>query len=75
MGASARTLARAFAAETGLTFQQWRTHARLRAALPMLAHNAPLESVAHRVGYRSASAFVAAFRREVGATPGDYFAG
>ena len=74
VGASARTLARAFVTDTGLTFSQWRTQARLRAALPLLADDMSLGSIAHRVGYQSPSAFVAAFRREVGTTPGAYFA-
>jgi AraC-like DNA-binding protein/quercetin dioxygenase-like cupin family protein len=75
VGASARTLARAFSADTGFTFSRWRTQARLRAALPLLANGAPVESVSRRVGYESVSAFVAAFRREVGLTPGAYFTG
>ena len=49
-----------------------RSHAQ---ALPLLAQGLPMETVAHRVGYSSASAFVAAFRRAVGVTPGAYFAG
>lgn len=74
VGASARTLARAFTSETGLTFGQWRTQARIGAALPLLAQHIPLEAIARRVGYQSSSAFVAAFRREVGTTPSAYFA-
>jgi len=37
VGASGRTLARAFANETGISFARWRTSVRLRAALPHLA--------------------------------------
>lgn len=72
-GASARTLARLFVAETGLTFGAWRTKARLRAALPLLASGVPQAGVARRVGYATPSAFVAAFHREVGVSPGRYF--
>lgn len=72
--ASERTLARVWVAETGLGFGRWRTQIRLAAALPLLADNAPLAGVAHRVGYATASAFIAAFRREVGISPGRYFA-
>ncbi|MEU4517313.1 helix-turn-helix transcriptional regulator [Amycolatopsis sp. NPDC024027] len=75
VGAAERTLARIFVRECRMPFGTWRTQARLRAALPLLAQAAPLETVAHRVGYSSASAFVAAFRRAVGVTPGAYFAG
>ncbi|MFD7667138.1 AraC family transcriptional regulator [Streptomyces sp. NPDC059788] len=73
VGASARTLARAFAAETGMPFGQWRTRVRLQAAMPLLAGGATVAAVAARVGYASPSAFVAAFRRVVGVPPGTYF--
>jgi AraC-like DNA-binding protein len=73
-GASSRTLARLFVTETGLTFGRWRAQARLEASLPMLAGGLPVGVVAHRVGYGSASAFVAAFRRAVGMPPARYFA-
>jgi AraC-like DNA-binding protein len=46
---------------------------RLQAALPGLAAGEPVGNVARRVGYESASAFVAAFRRETGVTPAAYF--
>jgi AraC-like DNA-binding protein len=75
VGAAERTLARIFVRECRMPFGTWRTQVRLRASLPSLAHGTPLETVAYRVGYSSASAFVAAFRRAVGVTPGAYFAG
>ncbi|WP_285697074.1 helix-turn-helix transcriptional regulator [Actinomadura sp. NBRC 104412] len=74
-GASGRTLARLFASETGMTFGRWRTQARLRAALAHLAEGVPVTVVAHRVGYVTPSAFVAAFHRAFGLPPGAYFAG
>jgi AraC-like DNA-binding protein len=73
VGASGRTLARLFAAETGMGFERWRTTARLAAALPLLAAGTPVATTAHQVGYANPSAFVAAFRREVGTTPANYF--
>jgi AraC-like DNA-binding protein/quercetin dioxygenase-like cupin family protein len=73
-GASGRSLARGFVAGTGLTFGRWRVLARLQAALPALAAGHPISGVARRAGYESASAFVAAFRRETGITPAAYFA-
>jgi AraC-like DNA-binding protein len=74
VGAGNRTLARAFLAETGVPFGRWRTTIRMAAALPMLAAGEPQSRVARSVGYESPSAFVAAFRRETGSTPGAYFA-
>lgn len=73
VGASGRTLTRAFLAGTGIPFSRWRTAVRLRAALPHLASGEPIGAVADRVGYQTPSAFVAAFRRETGLTPGAYF--
>jgi AraC-like DNA-binding protein len=73
VGASARTLARGFVAGTGLAFGQWRARLRLQAALPSLAAGEPVGNVARQVGYESASAFVAAFRRTTGLTPAAYF--
>lgn len=73
VGASSRTLARAFLADTGLTFGRWRTLVRLQAALPHLAEGTAVSTVAGRVGYRTTSAFVAAFRSHTGVTPGRYF--
>jgi AraC-like DNA-binding protein len=73
VGASSRTLARLFVAETGLAFGQWRERARMQAAMPHLAAGLPIESVARRVGYATASSFTAAFHRLVGVTPRQYF--
>ena len=74
VGASERTLARAFRTQTRMPFGRWRTLLRLQAALPLLARGEPVGRVAHRVGYQTPSAFVAAFRRETGLTPAAYFA-
>ena len=71
--ASPRTLERLFRAETGLPFAVWRQRARLLRALQMLAEGEAVASAANAVGYESTSAFVAAFRRALGTTPGRYF--
>ncbi|MEU0501028.1 helix-turn-helix transcriptional regulator [Nocardia sp. NPDC005998] len=71
---SPRTLARLFVAETGISFGQWRTQIRLVASLPLLAEGLPIARIARRVGYATPSAYVAAFRRTVGVSPGRYFA-
>src|SRR5437763_839068 len=73
VGASERTLARAFATEAAVPFGRWRALLRLQAALSMLAAGEPVSRVAGRVGYDTPSAFVAAFRRGTGQTPGALF--
>ncbi|MFC1437417.1 helix-turn-helix transcriptional regulator [Streptacidiphilus sp. N1-10] len=75
VGVSARTLSRRFRAETGVSFSSWRTSERLNAALPLLGMGQPISRVARAVGYQTASAFITAFRREVGTTPAAYFNG
>ena len=57
----------------GLSFGRWRTLVRLQASLPHLADQVPVSTVARRVGYRTTSAYVAAFRAHTGVTPGRYF--
>ena len=73
VGASERTLARAFVTATGLPFGRWRTLLRLQSALPLLASGEVVSRIAARVGYETPSAFIAAFRRETGTTPAAYF--
>lgn len=75
VGVSRRTLTRLFVQDTGMNFDRWRTHVRLRAALPLLAEGLPVSRVAHTVGYATPSAFLAAFRRVVGTSPGRYLHG
>ncbi|MEU0467046.1 helix-turn-helix transcriptional regulator [Amycolatopsis sp. NPDC006131] len=75
IGVSRRTLTRLFVQDTGMSFDRWRTHMRLRAALPLLAEGRPVSSVARAVGYSTPSAFLAAFRRTVGTSPGRYLDG
>ena len=74
-GASPRTLQRLFAGETGLTFEKWRQRARLVQAVALLSQGRKVTRVALDVGYDSPSAFIAMFRRELGATPRRYLLG
>jgi AraC-like DNA-binding protein len=71
---SSRTLLRLFLAETGLTFTQWRTHARVQAAMALLVLGSAVSRVATDVGYATPSAFVSVFRRVTGRTPAAYAA-
>lgn len=68
-GASPRTLERLFRAETGLTFRDWRLRLRLLAAVGRLERGESSTTIAHSLGWRSPSAFVAAFRSHFGSPP------
>lgn len=71
-GASLRTLQRLFPAETGLTLEAWRQKARLLAAVAALSGGAPVAVTAADCGYESPSAFITAFKRQFGVTPGRF---
>ena len=68
-GASVRTLARLFRADTGMSFQQWRRQLRMTEALALIAQGMSPARAATAVGYASVSAFGAAFRQTFGITP------
>ncbi len=72
-GASARTLARVFQRETGMSFGVWRQQLRLLRALERLAAGDAVTRVAVELGYDSPSAFIAMFKRTLGVSPGRYF--
>ncbi|MFB4306826.1 helix-turn-helix domain-containing protein [Actinomadura sp. GTD37] len=75
LGVSARTITRAFNAETGTSFARWVAAVRAQHAVALLGRGWEIDVVAEEVGYRSASAFGAAFRRTTGLTPGAFRAG
>lgn len=68
-GASARTLQRLFLDETGLGFSDWRQRLRLLHAATLLADGASVTEAGLEAGYASSSAFIAAFKRQLGRTP------
>jgi AraC-like DNA-binding protein len=72
IGCSEKTLSRAFRAELGLPFGEWRRNARIRHAIRLLEAGHRVAEVADRVGYSSVSAFIAMFRRYMDCTPGQY---
>ena len=65
-----RTLARRCQRELGMPLAQWRQRLRIVKALPRLDAGEKVEAVALDLGYASASAFIAMFRRMTGETPG-----
>jgi len=68
-GASARTLARLFKRQLNMGFAAWRQRVRFHNAVEALAAGDAIGQVARDNGYRSASAFSAAFRKAMGMTP------
>lgn len=68
-GVGERTIMRAFLAETGYGFAQWRAQARLVSSLSLLAAGVPVNAVAEQVGYRTASGYIDAFHKAYGTTP------
>ncbi|WP_198652977.1 helix-turn-helix domain-containing protein [Actinocorallia populi] len=69
---SVKTLQRDFECEFGMSYTQWRTRLRLQVARVLLKGSQPVTQVAHQVGYASPSAFIQAFSKEYGHTPGAY---
>lgn len=74
-GASARTLARLFDRDLGMSFIQWRQRVRFQSALEALSQGVPVSVVAKQHGYRSPSAFSAAFGKAMGHAPSKVIAG
>lgn len=72
-GMTARTAARLFVKETGLTFAQWRQQLRLLRAMQLLSLGENVTNVAGEVGYSDVSAFIVVFKEAFGETPARYF--
>lgn len=66
------SLRRAFRAETGLAFSEWRTRLRLNHSLDLLAQGHLVSTVAARVGFVSTNGYILAFRKYFDQTPGAY---
>ncbi|MFZ4539775.1 helix-turn-helix domain-containing protein [Propionivibrio sp.] len=56
-----------------MSFRLWRQQAGLVEALGRLANSMPVAFVAEKLGYSSASAFAAMFRRSLSIEPRRYF--
>jgi AraC-like DNA-binding protein len=72
LGLSARTLARRFNDEVGMPLSHWRRRLRLIKAVEMLDSGCSVTHTALDLGYGSLSAFIYAFRREMGVSPQVY---
>jgi AraC-like DNA-binding protein len=68
-GASPRTLQRLFLDETGFGFSDWRLRLRLLHAATLLGDGASVTEAGLEAGYASTSAFIAAFKKQLGRTP------
>ena len=73
VGMSRRTFTRAFAAETGSTFGQWKKALLLGKSLRLLSEGWSVSETAIELEYSSPSAFVEAFRKRFGTPPGRFF--
>jgi AraC-like DNA-binding protein len=73
LGMAPRTLAREFQKEARITFTQYRTEFRLKAAIERLAADHSVTTVAYDLGFGSPSSFIAMFRKATGVTPAAYF--
>ena len=69
VGLSARTLARRFNEEIGMNLRTWRRRLRLLRAIELLDGGGTVTETALALGYSSPSAFIYAFRRELGQSP------
>ncbi len=71
-GVTERTLARKAQRDLGMPLSEWRQRLKVVRAMPMLQAGASVESVALDLGYSTASAFIAMFRRLLDMTPDEY---
>ncbi|VEB44805.1 HTH-type transcriptional repressor of iron proteins A [Chromobacterium violaceum] len=72
IGMSRRSLIRHFRAETGMGVAEWRERLRMLRARALLAEGRSVGYCAAELGYAGSSAFIVAFRRCFGETPGRY---
>jgi AraC-like DNA-binding protein/mannose-6-phosphate isomerase-like protein (cupin superfamily) len=69
---STRTFNRAFRAQTGLTFQQWRQRACVLHAIRLLSTRKTVTQTATTLGYSAPAAFSAMFSKHTGAAPNSF---
>ena len=73
-GASARTLARLFLRDAGMSFRSWREQFRAQASVLRLMEGDSVTTLSGELGYETPGAFTAMFRRVMGITPTQYLA-
>lgn len=72
LGMSARTLARRFETELGMSMRAWRRRLRVFKAVELLGGGLSVTQTALELGYGSPSAFIYAFRAEMNHSPQAY---
>jgi AraC-like DNA-binding protein len=73
VGASERTMRRAFLNDTGMSWRQYLQESRLMKAMAFIAESdRSFLEISLAVGFDSASAFTRAFRRYTGESPSEY---
>lgn len=72
LGMSPRTLARRFETDLGMSLRSWRRRLRLFRSVELLGGGLGVTQVAMELGYGSTSAFIHAFRMEMGSSPQAY---
>jgi AraC-like DNA-binding protein len=72
VGSGRRTLERIFSTETHISLGAWRRRAHILDSLELLAAGASVTRTATAAGYTTPSAYVAAFRRELGVSPREF---
>lgn len=75
VGMSARTLARRFEDEVGMSLRSWRRRVRLFKAVELLGGGLDVTQTAMELSYGSLSAFIYAFRIDMGQSPQAYMRG
>jgi AraC-like DNA-binding protein len=75
LGMSGRTLARRFEAELGMSLRSWRRRVRLFKSIELMGGGLSVTQTAMELGYGSTSAFVYAFRTDMGCSPQAYIRG
>jgi AraC-like DNA-binding protein len=75
LGMSGRTLARRFEAELGMSLRSWRRRLRLFKSIELMGGGLSVTQTAMELGYGSTSAFIYAFRSDMGCSPQAYIRG